>query len=92
MKRLKDWNPTFWQAHIIALRMGVSSFVLLLPDALRWEGMIWSVLSSIGLIGVIIALVIEYRFWRCPYCGKQLPMRGGGLDFCSVCGAKLEKE
>ena len=92
MKRLKDWNPTFWQANQIALRLTFGGFALMIPILLGVEGLVWNVLCVLGWIGCIIAGVIKYRFWCCPYCGKQLPMRGGSLEFCSACGAKLERE
>jgi DNA-directed RNA polymerase subunit RPC12/RpoP len=93
MKRWKDWKPTFWQAHLISLRIGICGVVLMmLPSLMQWNGVIWTVLSGVGWVLFVIGLIIEYRFWRCPYCGKQLPMRGGSLEFCSACGAKLEKE
>ncbi|MBQ8144992.1 MAG: hypothetical protein IJ042_09415 [Butyricicoccus sp.] len=92
MKRLKDWKPTFWQAHRIALRFGICALILMLPSLMRWDGMVWTVLFGVGWVLFVIGLVIEDRFWRCPFCGKRLPGRGGSLDFCSACGAKLEKE
>ena len=92
MKRLKDWKPTFWQANRIALRLIVIGLILMAPTLLKAEGLVWIVLDAIGLVLIIVAVVIEQRFWRCPFCGERLPTRGGSLEFCSACGAKLEKE
>lgn len=91
MKRLKDWKPTFWQAHLISLRIGICGLVLMLPSWMDWDGIVPIVLFVVGLLLMIIGLVIEDRFWRCPFCGKRLPTRGGSLEFCSACGAKLEE-
>ena len=92
MKRLKDWNPTFWQAHLISLRIGIGVVLLMLLASLDLNSIVQMVLYVLGFLLFVIGLAIEYRFWRCPFCGKQLPMRGGSLEFCSACGAKLEKE
>ena len=36
------------------------------------------------------ALLVMVVFWRCPKCGKPLPIHGSaGFDFCPYCGEEI---
>lgn len=39
---------------------------------------------------LITSIIIKIIFWRCPKCGSLLPLRKFIVEFCSVCGEKLD--
>ena len=53
--------------------IAMKSFWLLAPAAVLW----------------IVMLVILFRYWRCPKCGKGLPKMGKIIE-CPKCGAKID--
>ena len=53
--------------------IAMKSFWLLAPAAVLW----------------IVMLVILFRYWRCPECGKGLPKMGKIIE-CPKCGAKID--
>ena len=59
------------------------------------SGLIWGVdpIHPFFIIGVILAvggLIYGIIAVRCPFCYKQLPLKGLGIDeFCPHCGKKI---
>lgn len=45
--------------------------------------------SILGVGGVVAYVVLDFIFWVCPYCKKQLPFRSYKLDYCPYCGKRL---
>lgn len=45
--------------------------------------------SILGIVGVVAYVVLDFIFWVCPYCKKQLPFRSYKLDYCPYCGKRL---
>lgn len=65
-----------------------------------WTGFLICVLSAVfddalwlliaGAAVVALALLVMVVFWRCPKCGKPLPIHGSaGFDFCPYCGEEI---
>lgn len=46
-------------------------------------------LLSVGAVIVITAFYIVLRFWRCPHCGRGLPVRATDITHCPYCGKEL---
>jgi hypothetical protein len=48
-----------------------------------------AILTTVGLLLIIGALVFSYIYWRCPACNRYL---GKGMipDTCRFCGAKFK--
>ena len=58
---------------LVLAAIGLESFWLLIPAILLW----------------VVMLVILFRYWRCPECGKTLPKTGKVFE-CPKCGAKID--
>ena len=69
---------------LISLLMG--SFLTKLHPVL---GMI---LSVIGVVVGVLAILQTILFYRCPYCGSRLDIRSRKPVFCPECGKKLSSD
>ena len=49
--------------------------------------LMWLLIPA-GILWVVM-LVILYKYWRCPHCGKTLPKMGRVRE-CPRCGEKIE--
>ena len=49
----------------------------------------WEPLAIVALIGFIAYLVIRYRYYRCPHCGRYLGRDTG--DYCRRCGKRIDQ-
>ncbi len=39
---------------------------------------------------LIAGIVILSKYWRCPKCGRALPIKNvGRIDFCPYCGGEI---
>lgn len=47
-------------------------------------------LLLIGMMVMVTGLLIQHRYWRCPYCGQHLPIRHFEVNYCPYCSAELE--
>lgn len=47
--------------------------------------------SIILFITIVLAVLLNIIFWRCPACGKLLPLREftGKIVHCQSCGTRL---
>ena len=90
MARKKDapqkprrWTPK--QAQEVIGRLLVPSILLgLLAVAIQQP---WPLLPAMALW--LVMVLILYKYWRCPVCGKTLPKTGKTFE-CPKCGAKIE--
>ena len=42
------------------------------------------------IVGAAVVALVMVVFWRCPKCGKPLPIHGSaGFDFCPYCGEEI---
>lgn len=47
-------------------------------------------LAVIGLAAMLLGIAAKLIFWRCPKCGRLLPIRSvTGIEFCPYCGEEL---
>ncbi len=46
-------------------------------------------LGFAGVVVLIAGLIQACIFYRCPSCGKRLPILSGRPDCCPHCGARL---
>lgn len=58
-------------------------------------GTFWHASSAFLLITVavmsVFGIALLLKFWVCPYCRNQLPMREEHPKYCSHCGKELFK-
>ncbi|MFG6351503.1 MAG: transposase [Oscillospiraceae bacterium] len=58
---------------LVMLAVSVRTMWLLIPAAALW----------------VVMLLILYKYWRCPRCGKTLPKMGKVRE-CPKCGAEID--
>lgn len=47
-------------------------------------------LAVIGLAAMLLGIAAKLIYWRCPKCGRMLPIRSvTGMEFCPYCGEEL---
>ena len=49
-------------------------------------------IPMLGFVGVLVFLagmIQAWIFYRCPSCGKRIPLYAGRPDCCPHCGARL---
>lgn len=46
-------------------------------------------LLFVGLGLIVAGLVIIFKFWKCPHCGRSLPTRESDIVYCPYCSKKL---
>lgn len=78
------WSCPLWLA--------IAGFILI-SVGLKLEHHTWSLIASVsGIVCCLAALVIRFRYWRCPHCGKRLPRKRFSSDkftCCPYCGQQL---
>ena len=47
------------------------------------------VLLAPACVLFLVMLVILFKYWRCPHCGKSLP-KMGKITECPKCGAEIK--
>jgi hypothetical protein len=70
-----------------AVGICLSFMLLLFPDG--GPGFVLTAVAA--LLFVAAGAAIKIMFYRCPHCGKLLPLRNAFIDYCPGCGDKLEK-
>lgn len=79
----RRWTPK--QAQAVIGRLSVPTLLLaLIAISAQW---IW-LLVPVGVLWVVMLLIL-YKYWRCPVCGKTLPKTGKTFE-CPKCGAKID--
>lgn len=49
-------------------------------------------LSIAGIVAACMGYVFFWLFWRCPHCGRHLPMQGMlFIEVCPYCSKELDK-
>ena len=82
-EKLKD-SPKFACALGDAMIIGG---VVVTAIGLRLNAM-W--LAVIGLAAMLLGIAAKLIYWRCPKCGRMLPIRSvTGMEFCPYCGEEL---
>lgn len=79
----RRWTPR--QAQGVIGRVGIPSMLLAMA-AIALQSF-WLLAPAVALW--IAMLVILFRYWRCPKCGKSLPKTGKTFE-CPKCGAKID--
>ena len=79
----RRWTPK--EAQGVIGRIWVPSMLLALA-AIALQSF-W-LLAPAGILWVIM-LIVLFRYWRCPECGKSLP-KTGRVHECPRCGAKID--
>lgn len=47
-------------------------------------------LAIVALAAIVLGIAVQLKYWRCPKCGRLLPMRSiHDIDFCPYCGDEL---
>ncbi len=46
------------------------------------------ILLVITIIALILKLILRVKFWKCPYCGKDLGRDVG--NYCGNCGKRIK--
>ena len=68
-------------------------FALFLTAVLVPEGALKTVLCVLMFATIFGTAIVGASYWRCPACGKALPVRHQGhMKFCLFCGAQLPDE
>ena len=79
----RRWTPK--QAQGVIGRLIIPSMLLaIVAIYLQWV----LLLIPAGAIWVVTLLIL-YKYWRCPECGKTLP-KTGKISECPKCGAKID--
>ena len=76
----------------VMLGCGAASVICCLLGLLfeTQEPMLFYIFATLGIALAVGVFVIQWLFWRCPCCGKHLPVRSvGKIDFCPYCGSFL---
>ena len=60
-----------------------------LSIVLRESEMLTLVLLALAVVLVIAAVMVQWKYGRCPRCGGHLPFRSGKLSRCPHCGEKI---
>lgn len=51
----------------------------------------WGIWLMIGAVGFLLAgIVVTAVFYRCPHCGKPLPIKEKNLETCPYCKERLK--
>lgn len=57
----------------------------LLPLPFGWAG------EFIGVALLVAAVLVIWRYWRCPHCNALMPVRGlYEPEYCPICGKRLQ--
>ena len=79
----RRWTPKEAQG-VIGRLLAPSMLLALFAISTEW---LW-LLAPAGILWVAMLLIL-YKYWRCPVCGKTLPKMGKVLE-CPKCGAKID--
>ena len=82
---LKQTRIAYWAGVVLALAVLVCA--QLLSESNR---MMMHLLMILGVLSFAAANLNVYSNWRCPDCGRVLPMRGLiSIACCPYCGTEL---
>ena len=79
----RRWTPKEAQK-VIGRLLAPSILIVLFAISAEW---LWLLIPA-GILWVAM-LIILYKYWRCPECGKTLPKMGKVRE-CPKCGAKID--
>ena len=68
----------------------ISLLILIIASQTSQNSILRGTLIAIGIISVIINVLQEIAFCRCPYCLESLSTRTKLPTYCPKCGRKLE--
>ena len=68
----------------------ISLLILIIASQTNENSTLRGILIAIGIISVIINVLQEIAFCRCPYCLERLSSRTKLPTYCPKCGKKLE--
>lgn len=68
----------------------ISLLILIIASQTNENSILRGTLIAIGIISVIINVLQEIAFCRCPYCLERLSTRTKLPTYCPKCGKKLE--
>lgn len=49
---------------------------------------LWMMIAAV--VFLIAGIIVSAVFYRCPHCGKPLPIKEKGLKFCPHCKGNLK--
>ena len=78
----RRWSPR--EAQGVIGRIWIPSMILMMA-AIAMES-VWLLIPAAVLW--VVMLVLLFKYWRCPNCGKSLP-KMGKISECPKCGAKI---
>lgn len=84
-KILKEFQKIVAYRKILFMITGAGAIMAMLSES-DSKLLLW-----IGVIMIIFGAILEAVCWRCPVCGKGLPMRESGenIKHCPNCGVRL---
>lgn len=85
-KILREFQKRVFYKGIFTLIIGLGAIISAFGGICKTKYLLY-----IGAIIIIVGAVLETKYWRCPVCGKGLPMRENGdkIKHCPSCGARL---
>lgn len=76
--------------HLSRYGIFISLLILFIAYQINENHILKNILVAIGIISVIINVLQEIAFCRCPYCLESLSSRTKLPTYCPKCGKKLE--
>ena len=76
--------------HLSRYGIFISLLILFIAYQINENHILKNILVAIGIISVIINVLQEIAFCRCPYCLESLSTRTKLPTYCPKCGKKLE--
>lgn len=85
----KNANKISFSFFLSGILIHVSSYIIVLFFNENIREIIRTVLDILGLFFVCIAVIIPYRYRKCPYCDTSFASLWSEPEYCPACGKKL---
>ena len=79
----RRWTPK--QAQGVIGRLWIPAMLLVMAAIAVQSYLLLALAAALW----VVMLVILFRYWRCPVCGKNLPKMGKTTE-CPKCGARID--